>query len=142
MRYQQVASTIEATRVMSSAQAADVLSGEVVEVDAGWMVAAFRDDVALEWSGELGDYLVLDADRYRVVPPAADFESEWVPPPADWSTEAEALAAAAQGVTDAVAEVPAAASAGAIRAALLKLLPNLGALARGLAAVLTLYRKE
>lgn len=128
MRYQQVASTIEATRVMSSAQAADVLSGEVVEVDAGWMVAAFRDDVA--------------HDRYRVVPPAADFESEWVPPPADWSTEAEALAAAAQGVTDAVAEVPAAASAGAIRAALLKLLPNLGALARGLAAVLTLNRKE
>ena len=138
MIYQRRADTIEAHRVSTGADAAQVTGWTPAADDDGWSVES-SDGLSL--SGHDGDYLIPAGSSWRVIP-AAEFEAAWMLPPADWAAEADRIVAAADGIAEIATAVDAASTALGKMLAMRGLLPHVTALAAGLRAVLATYQGE
>ena len=138
MIYQRRADTIEAHRVSTGLDAAQVTGWTAAADDDGWSVES-SDGLSL--SGRDGDYLVPAGTSWRVIP-AAEFEAVWMLPPADWDAELEQITDALLGVADAITQMGAATTILGLRKPLLEVLPRLSVLGEAMAAILTTYRRS
>ena len=138
--YQKRAEVIAAHRVTSAADAAEVIGGTVAgDAEGVWNV---RTSDGRLWSGVVGDYLVPVAQSWRVVS-AADFDAEWMLPPADWMIELADLEEAKRALDALVEAAGSATTLAALKLALRDyLLPPLVVLGRLVGAMLATYRRE